>query len=79
MLEQVMERGDFYQEDAAQMILSRFGTKHVYFNDNGNIAISKVVLKEFRRLSEESVVWVRGGRYWRRRQSRDGRGREQEG
>ena len=42
------------------------GEEHVYTNKNGNFAISKDVLKEFRKLTEGKVKWERGERAWRR-------------
>jgi hypothetical protein len=35
----------------------------VYENENGNLAINRQVLKEFRKLTEKTVVWERGVRY----------------
>lgn len=49
----------------------------MYFNDNGNVAIGKDVLKEFRQLTEGVAVWIRGGRYWRKRERGDEPGRGQ--
>jgi len=41
---------------------------HVYTNQNGNLAISKEVLEEFRKLD---VVWERDERCWRKRTNLD--------
>jgi hypothetical protein len=55
------------QQDAAYKIGKLFGAEFVYRNANGNPAIDKEVLTEFRKLTRDSVVWGRGGRYWRKR------------
>lgn len=77
MLNKLNQDGILYQEDAAFEIESQFGEEFVYINDNGNTAISKRVLAEFRKLTEDTVVWVRGEKYWRRRESYDEQGRGQ--
>jgi hypothetical protein len=71
MKEIVLDEEILYQETAVYDIIDNFGEEFVYYNQNGNPAISKDVLKEFRKLTEESVVWVRGERMWRKRTSDD--------
>lgn len=56
-----------YQEVVVRKIRERWGDEYVYNNRNGNLAISKPVLKEFRKLTENSLVWERGERAWRPR------------
>ena len=55
----------------------QFGQQFVYANANGNPAIDKKVLKEFRELTDDTVVWERGQRCWRKRQRHDEPGRQQ--
>lgn len=55
-----------YQESIVYKIKKEFGPDFVYTNKNGNYAIGKDVLKEFRKLSEGKVVWERGERAWRK-------------
>jgi len=59
-----------YQEVIVQRIRSKFGEEFVYFNANGNHAIDKRVLREFRNLTPD-LVWDRGNRCWRKRQGYD--------
>jgi hypothetical protein len=66
------------QESAVWAIKQKFGKRFVYDNANGNLAISPDVLKAFRRLTGESVVWERGSRTWRRRERYDTPGRQQD-
>lgn len=77
MLDKVTREKELFQIDAADEIQSSFGSEFVYENERGNLAISKAVLKEFRQLSEDIVVWERGLRYWRLRDSSDTPGRRQ--
>lgn len=71
MAEEVRRKKELYQEDTAWHIKNHFGDDFVYINVNGNYAIDKKILTEFRKLTEKDVVWVRGGRYWRLRASYD--------
>lgn len=77
MLEQLNEQNYLYQEVIVWDIRSKFGERFVYENQNGNLAISRDVLKEFRNLTKESVVWERGSRLWRKRESYDPIGKRQ--
>ena len=77
MLAQVESDGDLYQDDAASRIEEEFGQEFIYENENGNPAISKLVLQVFQKISEETVVWERGERMWRKRESYDDPGRQQ--
>jgi len=68
-----------YQESIVYKIKKGFGSDFVYANENGNLAISKDVLKEFRKLSEGKVVWERGDRAWRKlRENETYKGRQVE-
>lgn len=78
MHEQFGQNTYLYQEDVVWKIKQQFGADFVYDNENGNLAISKSVLREFRKLTEEDAVWERGARCWRKRNSIDGSGRSVE-
>ena len=68
-----------YQESIVCKIKEKFGRDFVYTNENGNYAIGKDVLKEFRKLSEGKVVWERGDRAWRKlRENETYKGRQVE-
>jgi hypothetical protein len=62
--------GELYQADAVWEI----GDEFVYENDRGNEAIARSVLREFRRLTEETVVWEPRGCFWRQRDATDPEG-----
>ena len=66
-----------YQEIIVYKIKDDFGDEFVYINQNGNLAINKRVLTEFRKLTEGKVVWDRGQGLWRKRESYDPPNRRQ--
>lgn len=66
------------QDVAVFEIEKRFGSTFVYDNENGNAAIDRSVLKEFKAISRDTVVWERGDRAWRLRAPHDAPGRQQD-
>lgn len=76
MADYVAKYGELPQDEAAMEIETRFGPDFVYDNENGNLAISRDVLRKFRKRTEKTVVWDRGRREWRNRESGDGPGRQ---
>ena len=78
MLGEIERDGDLYQDVAVVDISSKFGDEFTYENDSGNLAISKPVLAAFRKLTNETVVWDRNERIWRKRESTDEPGRQQQ-
>lgn len=75
MRERIDEQGVLYQEDAAAELTARFGAECTYENENGNLAISREILKRFRAATDKTVVWDSGERMWRRREEWDSPGR----
>lgn len=65
MLSKFVPKKPIYQDSMVGQIRKRYGSTFTYTNKNGNLAINKDVLDEFRRLSEGKVVWVKGERCWR--------------
>ncbi|EPL7296504.1 DUF6953 family protein [Klebsiella pneumoniae] len=47
-------------------------------NANGNLSIDKKVLAKFRKLTNDTVIWDRGEKAWRKRQGYDAPGRQQD-
>lgn len=43
----------------------------VYTNESGNPALDTAVLREFRKLTEQTLIWERGENAWRRRKEDD--------
>jgi hypothetical protein len=78
MLAEVMREGTVEQESIASEIATKFGEEFVPLNDNGNLSIRRDVLKAFRKISENSVVWIRSEKAWRKREDFDDPGRLQD-
>jgi len=78
MYEKLKENGILYHEEAVYGIMENFGEEYTYLNENGNSAIDRRVLKEFRKLTDRNVVWVRSDKYWRFRKEGDGDSRVQD-
>jgi hypothetical protein len=77
MLAEVMRDGLVYQQSIAGDIESKFGEEFVPTNGNGHMSIRKDVLAAFRKISENSVVWSKYDKAWRKRESSDDPGRQQ--
>jgi len=71
MLDQISQKRELYQNEVVYQIEEKFGSKFVYENRNGNLAINREVLKEFRKLTEKTVVWSRIEFCWRIRSADD--------
>ena len=78
MVERLSQEELLYQEVAVFGIQKEFGDEFIYYNQNGNLAISREVLAEFKELTKKTVVWERGQRLWRVRRDFDPRGRSAE-
>ena len=77
MAREVRDAGKLSQRDAAAAIEETFGSRHVYHNPKGALAISKAVLAAFRQLTADDVLWIGGRRFWRLREPADEPGRRQ--
>ena len=67
-----------YQETVVYKIKELFGDTFVYLNANGNLSIDKKVLAKFRKLTNDTVIWERGEKAWRKRKGYDAPGRQQD-
>ena len=74
----LQREGALYQSDAVAAIAEQFGEEYTYTNDNGNPAIDKRILKAFKKITGNTVVWERWDFCWRKREASDAPGREQE-
>lgn len=75
MVEELRRVRFLYQDVVVTQIRERFGDEFAYINENGNAAIDRAILAEFRKLTGDDVVWERGERLWRFRESYDPPGR----
>jgi hypothetical protein len=64
-MKQFENKRALYHKPTVQQIRDRFGSEHVYTNDNGHPAISKLVLKHFSRLKGDRIFWDRRRCCWR--------------
>lgn len=64
MVEELKKQKFLYQELIVSKIKQKFGEPFYYTNDNGNLAISKEVLKEFKNLTPD-IKWDQGEKCWR--------------
>jgi hypothetical protein len=65
MLEELKRETILSQEVVAHEISLLFGEEFTYTNANGELGIDERVLCEFRNLTENMVLSVRGERFWR--------------
>jgi uncharacterized protein DUF6953 len=73
MLEKLKRQGKLHPDTVVFEITEEFGE---FTNDkDGNLTIRKEVLRAFRKLTKDSVVWIQEDRYWRMRDPHDGPGR----
>ena len=74
-----LRRVRWLDQDDIAWKLFQLDAKLTYQNDNGNLAIDKKVLAEFKRLtSDGGIVWSRSERQWRFREPYDQPGRMQD-
>jgi hypothetical protein len=78
MFEELQRKDVLDQADAAAQIQRKFGKEFIYENENGNLAIRRDVLAEFRKFAPDWIVWDRRNHEWRNRHSSDKPGRQQD-
>jgi hypothetical protein len=78
MRDELDRTGSLLQADAAAGIEREFGPSFIYVNENGNPAIDKRVLREFRELTGDNIIWDRWEYKWRHRQPGDAPSRRQD-
>jgi hypothetical protein len=76
MLDELEKAGYLYQWEAILEIQSRFGDDFTYLNESGNFAIDRRVLRAFRNLMEDDVVWRRTEGCWVKRGPHDPPGKQ---
>ena len=76
LVEELNQTDALYQGTIARKISNRFGDEFTFINRNGNRAICKYVLSQFKALTPHAV-WDKEQRMWRKRRSSDNPGRQQ--
>ncbi|MNJ42162.1 hypothetical protein D3C77_371170 [compost metagenome] len=79
MLAQVDKHGCVYQDDVVDHIVRAKAEELLRENSDGNLVLGTPVLNAFKKLTPESVVWVKPDRYWRWRVAEDEPGRDARG
>ena len=78
MLAMLERDGCVYQDDTIDMLAKASAEYLLKENADGNPALGRPVLNEFKKISTEAV-WIKPDRYWRWRVEEDEPGREQRG
>lgn len=79
MLKELERAGCVYQDDVVDYILKNKADALLRENSDGNLVVGLELLKEFKKITETTVVWVKSGFYWRWRVAEDEPGRDTRG
>ncbi|WP_460085414.1 DUF6953 family protein [Pseudomonas sp. H2_G03] len=79
MLSEIERDACVYQDDVVDHIVKSGHEELLTENADGNQVLGKSVLATFRKLTPDSVVWVKPDRYWRFRVAEDEPGRDARG
>jgi len=77
MLSAIEEQGELTQNNAYYEINKQFGNKFTTVNNSGSPCIRGSVLTAFKKISQDTVIWERGDKKWRKREFYDAPGRQQ--
>lgn len=79
MLSEIEREACVYQDDVVDRIVKSGHEELLIENSDGNQVLGRGVLAAFRKLTPDSVVWVKPDRYWRFRVAEDEPGRDARG
>lgn len=68
-----------YQDDVVDYLVKNNADDLLKENADGNVVLNINVLNAFKKATEDNVVWVRSGFYWRYRVAEDEPGRNARG
>jgi hypothetical protein len=77
MLSAIEEHGELSQNNAYYLINKQFGSGFTTVTSSGSPSIKASVLTAFKKISEDTIVWERGEKKWRKREFYDVPGRDQ--
>jgi len=77
MLSVIQEHGELTQNNAFYEINKLFGSGFTTITNSGSPSIKGGVLTAFKKISNDTVIWERGDKRWRKREFYDAPGREQ--
>jgi len=79
MRSQLDKDGCLYQDDVVDYLVKEGAEALLRENSDGNLVLERKLLNEFRKLTQDEVVWVRPDKYWRFRVPEDEPGRDARG
>ena len=79
MLSEIERSGCLYQDDVVDHLVKAEQEDLLRENTDGNLVLGKALLEEFRKLTDQAVVWVKPDFYWRYRVAEDEPGRQARG
>lgn len=75
MISKLEEDSCLYQDDVVDYLVKNNFETYLTENSEGNLVLNRNLLEEFKKRTENNVVWVRNELYWRWRVPEDEPGR----
>lgn len=75
MISKLEEDSCLYQDDVVDYLVKNNFETYLTENSEGNLVLNRNLLDEFKKRTENNVVWVRNELYWRWRVPEDEPGR----
>ena len=75
MISKLEEDSCLYQDDVVDYLVENNFETYLTENSEGNLVLNRNLLEEFKKRTENNVVWVRNELYWRWRVPEDEPGR----
>lgn len=79
MISKLEADGCLYQDDVVDYLVRTHNEDLLKENTDGNLVLDRVLLKRFKDLTSDNVVWVQSDFYWRYRVLEDDTGRKARG
>ena len=75
LISKLEEDSCLYQDDVVDYLVKNNFETYLTENSEGNLVLNRNLLEEFKKRTENNVVWVRNELYWRWRVPEDEPGR----
>lgn len=79
MVDKLEMDGCLYQDDIVDYLVRNDNEDFLRENSDGNLVLDRSLLKRFKDLTSDNVVWVQSDFYWRYRVLEDDTGRKARG
>ena len=76
MVDKLETDGCLYQDDIVDYLVRNDNEDFLRENSDGNLVLDRSLLKRFKDLTSDNVVWVQSDFYWRYRVLEDDTGRK---